>query len=174
MPFALALLLALALLAPSAALGGGWATTALSSTPDGPRWTVDLTILQHGRTPASGLSPSIVIRSQSGEDRRFEAVPTRKTGVYRARVVFPRTGRWAYTVYNGFDNRPQRFPAVTIGGRAAVSGPAGDGGGLPAVRGPAVDRGGGLPALSYALGGAGLALLLGSGAGALRGRTRPE
>lgn len=162
MPLTLAFLLALALLAPSSALGGGWATTSLSSTPDGlapgQEWTVDLTVLQHGRTPLPGVEPEIAIRGAGGE-RRFTASPTDKVGVYRARVTFPRAGRWEYTIYNGFDNRPQRFPAVTIGGRAAVAGAS-------------AENGGGLPGLSWALGGAGLALLLASGATALRGRVR--
>jgi hypothetical protein len=144
-------LLVLALAAPAHA--GGWATTALSSTPDGGRtWTVDLTILQHGRTPLSGVEPRIVIRDDSGAERRFAAKPTARVGVYRASVVFPRPGRWEYTVYNGFDDRPQAYPAVTIG--------------------DAPVRTSGLPALAWVLGAAGVILLLGSGAMTLRGRTR--
>jgi hypothetical protein len=47
--------LAVALIAPTTSLAGGWATVGLSSLPDGAQpgeaWVVDLTVLQHGRTP---------------------------------------------------------------------------------------------------------------------------
>ena len=121
----LALLLALA--AAPAALAGGWATAGLSSTPDGvgpgePR-TVEITVLQHGRTPLAGLTPEVWI-SSGGDTKKFAAKPTGERGVYRAEVVFPKAGRWTYTVLDGFNNEfPHTYPAVEIG----------DGGGSPAV-----------------------------------------
>jgi hypothetical protein len=134
----LLLLIPLALLlAAPAALAGGFATAGLSSTPagiaPGQPWKVDITVLQHGRTPLQGLTPKVRIRS-GGTTREFTAAPTRKAGVYRAEVVFPKAGRWDYEVLDGFINEsPHTFPAVDIGAGApaattAPPAPASDGG----------------------------------------------
>src|SRR5919108_3978012 len=143
--FSLAAALLLAL--PAAAGAGGFATAGLSSTPEGVApgkpWTVDITILQHGRTPLDGLTPRVQISSASGDAfREFAAKPTGESGVYRAVVVFPKAGRWDYRVLDGFnDQMPHTFPSVRIGDGAAapaapspqrVSGPASDGGGIAA------------------------------------------
>ena len=54
-----ALALAAALTAPATSLAGGFATVGLSSLPGdarpGEAWVVDLTVLQHGRTPLEGV-----------------------------------------------------------------------------------------------------------------------
>ncbi|HTE61862.1 MAG TPA: FixH family protein [Solirubrobacteraceae bacterium] len=128
----LALLLALAAAPP--ALAGGFATVGLSSTPDGVSagapWTVDITVLQHGRTPLEGIAPKVRIDS-GGTRQEFLAKPTDKAGVYRAEVVFPTAGRWSYEVLDGFVNQAHTFPAVDIGAgspRAAETG----GGGIAA------------------------------------------
>lgn len=105
---------ALALAGTAAA--GGWATVQLSSTPRGlsagEPWVVDITVLQHGRTPLDGLKPTLTIRKSpritSGvakgrpTTRTFLARPTGSPGVYRARVVFPSAGTWSYEVFDGF------------------------------------------------------------------------
>ena len=63
----LLLAIAIPLAAPAVAGAGGFATAGLSSTPDGVAagkpWNVDITILQHGRTPLEGLSPRVQISS---------------------------------------------------------------------------------------------------------------
>jgi hypothetical protein len=122
LPIPLALLLAVVAAPP--ALGGGFATAGLSSTPDGVApgepWKVEITVLQHGRTPLDGLTPMVRIRSgdKSGE---FAAKPTGRPGVYRAEVVFPAAGRWHYEVLDGFINEaPHTFPAVEIGNGAGA------------------------------------------------------
>jgi hypothetical protein len=123
LPFLLVLLV-LGLVVPAVAGAGGWATAGLSSTPEGVApgqpWKVDVTVLQHGRTPLEGLQP--VVRIRSGDaTREFAATPTAKTGVYRAEVVFPSAGRWEYEVLDGFINEsPHTFPAVEIGSGGAV------------------------------------------------------
>jgi hypothetical protein len=119
----LLLVLALPLIAAAPAHAGGFATAGLSSTPEGVApgqpWKVEITVLQHGRTPLDGLTPRIRIESNDAS-REFTAVPTGRTGVYRAAVVFPKAGRWHYVVLDGFnDQLPHRFPAVRIGGEAA-------------------------------------------------------
>ena len=84
-------ILAVLALAP-AALAGGWATVALDSTPDGTapgqKWDVNITVLQHGRTPLDGVKPTVTI-SSGDSSKTFSATPTGKPGVYRA-VAFMR------------------------------------------------------------------------------------
>ncbi len=114
---------ALLVLAPSA-FAGGWATVGMSSTPAGTEpgkpWNVQMTILQHGRTPLDGLSPTITIRNGDAT-KTFSASPAGKTGVYRAAVVFPSAGTWSYEVNDGFiTGQPHTFPPVEIGAPASA------------------------------------------------------
>jgi hypothetical protein len=102
-----ALALAAALTAPATSLAGGFATVGLSSLPDGARpgepWVVDLTVLQHGRTPLEGVNPAMIIEpAGGGTPTRFDAQPTGYPGVYRAEVVFPQAGGWSYAADDGF------------------------------------------------------------------------
>jgi hypothetical protein len=105
------LLVALAL--TGTALAGGWATVQLSSTPDRARacvpWSVDLTVLQHGVRPLAGLAPEVRIQNGS-QVRAFRAVPTRKTGVYHANVIFPKAGTWRWTIWDGFSRAHTYYP----------------------------------------------------------------
>jgi hypothetical protein len=119
---------------PAAATAGGWATVSLSSTPDdlgpGAPWDVEMTILQHGRTPLDGVEPSITLtNSATGKTEYVAAEPTGRPGVYEARAVFPDAGRWTYAVDDGF-SRIHDYPAVTIGGAASAPAAAG-GDGFP-------------------------------------------
>ena len=113
----LLLVLAVAAIAVPAAGGGGWATVGLSSlpgdTPAGGTWAVDLTVLQHGRTPLEGIAPVVTI-TNGGESRQFTGTATGKPGVYRANVVFPSSGTWTYEVWDGF-TRAHTFKPVEIG-----------------------------------------------------------
>jgi hypothetical protein len=108
---------AVALVTATTALAGGWATVKLSSTPKGlaagEPWVVDITVLQHGnpKTPLCCLHPTVTVRKVASarltaaslpQPRIFKARPTGRTGVYRARVVFPTSGTWRYAVYDGF------------------------------------------------------------------------
>ena len=105
-----------AVVAPAAALAGGWATVKLSSTPQGARagvpWVVNLTVLQHGVTPLEGIQPHVRI-TQGTIARQFLARPTTKTGVYRARVVFPRAGTWKWSIWDGF-SRTHSYKPVKV------------------------------------------------------------
>jgi hypothetical protein len=106
-----------AILVPAAALAGGWATVKLSSTPAGSQvgvpWVVDLTVLQHGVTPLANIQPHVLI-VQGTISRKFVARPTAKTGVYRARVVFPRNGTWRWEIWDGFSRTHQYKPVRVI------------------------------------------------------------
>jgi hypothetical protein len=120
---------------PAAATAGGWATVSLSSTPDdlgpGAPWDVEMTILQHGKTPLDGVEPSITLtNSATGETEYVAAKPTGRPGVYEARAVFPEAGRWTYAVDDGF-SQVHDYPPVTIGGSAASAPAAAGGDGFP-------------------------------------------
>jgi hypothetical protein len=126
------LLLLLALLAvaiPAAANAGGWATVGLSSLPAGlsadENWPVDITVLQHGRTPLDGVQPVVRIRGADGAVKAFPAKATGKPGVYHADVRFPESGTWSYEVYDGFTQyggaKTHTFKPVVIGGGSRSS-----------------------------------------------------
>ncbi|MDQ3778635.1 MAG: FixH family protein [Actinomycetota bacterium] len=121
-----------ALAAPAAAAAGGWATAGLAPPPDdvgpGDTWNARITILQHGQTPLSGVTPTLTIRN-GGTAKTFAAAPTDEAGVYVANVVFPSAGTWSYEVHDGFTRyggaKTHSFAPVTIGD--------GGGGGVPLV-----------------------------------------
>jgi hypothetical protein len=123
---------------PAAAHAGGWATVGLSSTPAGTApgspWSVDVEVLQHGRTPLQDVEPAVIVTDAAGKSTRFDATPTGKPGVYRAEVVFPKAGEYSYAVDDGFIGAVHNFPSVTIGAAAptaAAPAVAGDDGGFP-------------------------------------------
>ena len=114
----LVLVFAVAAVAAPAANAGGWATVGLSSlptgTPPGKTWAVDMTVLQHGRTPLAGIAPVLTIRNDGGQTRSFTGRPTGKPGVYRADVVFPSAGTWSYEIWDDF-SQTHTFKPVEIG-----------------------------------------------------------
>jgi hypothetical protein len=123
-------LAAMVLALPAVAQAGGFATVGLRPLPGetapGEPWHVDLTILQHGRTPLEGLEPAVIVRRDgSRASRAFRAQPTARPGVYRATVTFPSAGVWRYVVDDGFTAK-HTFAPVRIGGRQAdaVAAPA--------------------------------------------------
>lgn len=164
--------LATALLVPSTAAAGGFATVGVAP-PDGvapgEHWNAELTILQHGVNPLEGIQPRVIVTR--GDARRvFAARATDEPGVYRADVVFPTGGTWRYSVDDDF-SAVHTFPPVRVGsgGAEPVAAPA-----APASAGPAADDGG--PDIWLALaaaGAAGLIAVLGSAA-LQRRRPAPE
>ena len=167
---------AVLLLAAPAAWGGGWATVGLSSTPDGlgagTPWKVDITVLQHGRTPLDGIHPSLTIRA-GGTERVFDTRPTGKSGVYRAEVVFPRAGRWEYEVRDGFIDETHTFAPVGIAAAGTGAGAA-RAAQVDPVPAPAGDDGGSGGVAWGWLAGAGVALAAAAGVLAYdRRRRRP-
>ncbi len=103
----LVLAVAWVLAIPSSAWAGCMATVGLSSMPKpglqaGTPWVVTIRVLQHGRTPMSDAKPEVRIRNAAGKLFVFKARKTANVGSYRARVVFPRAGRYTLGVYDGF------------------------------------------------------------------------
>jgi len=166
--------LALAL-APGALAKGPHATVEPGPTglAPGEPWVTTLTLFEYGRRAAAAASPTVVLRSRGG---RFSVSPQRVGAYvpgdpnvlvearYRLRVVFPRPGRWSYTLLDGTPaSRRFRFPATTVGGETKRSrtgyvafpqGSAGEaqggGGPLESIPDPAADgAGGALPPKVY-------------------------
>jgi hypothetical protein len=110
--------LAIALGAVGTAAAGGWATVGMAPLPDGTEaggtWNPEITILQHGRTPLDGLSPTVTISDEGGGVREFIATPTGKSGVYEASVLFPDEGSWSVVVDSGFGDSRLTYGPVTI------------------------------------------------------------
>ena len=127
--------LAAALIAPSTALAGGFATVGVSPPPDGlapgETWQVELELLQHGRTPLEGVKPRVIVTG-NGEREVFLTSAGDRPGVYRANVVFPSAGTWEYAVDDDFA-QIHTFAPVKIGGdgedAAVASAGVGDDGG---------------------------------------------
>lgn len=89
------------------AQAGCMATVGLSSMPKpglaaGKPWVVTIRVLQHGRRPMPDARPVVRIRNAAGKLFTFRARPTKVVGSYRARVIFPRAGRYSLGVYDGF------------------------------------------------------------------------
>ncbi len=61
--------------------------------------TVGFTVLQHGRTPLSGLDPTIRLTSSStGESLTVHAVDEGKVGHYTATFTLPESGTWGWSI----------------------------------------------------------------------------
>jgi hypothetical protein len=119
--------IAAALVLPTAAIAGGWATVGFDPPPEdlapGQAWQVDLEILQHGRTPLEGVQPQVIVQpKEGGKPVSFLAKPTDEPGVYRATVVFPSAGTWMLSVDDDFA-ATHRFPAVQVGGKKSATEP---------------------------------------------------
>ena len=89
------------------AQAGCMATVGLSSMPKpglqaGKPWVVSIRVLQHGRTPMPDARPVVRIRNAAGKLLTFRGKPSATVGSYRARVVFPKAGRYQLGVYDGF------------------------------------------------------------------------
>jgi len=118
--------LAAALVAASVAQAGGWATVGVDPLPTGIQagepWNPEITVLQHGRTPLTGLQPLVIVSEQgSGLERTFSATPSDEAGVYDARVVFPEAGDWNVRVETGWWGEGElTFGPVAIPGGSGV------------------------------------------------------
>jgi YtkA-like len=128
---------ATALVASGVAGAGGWATVGVDPLPTGvgpgEPWNPEITILQHGKTPLTGLSPTITItHDDTGESQQFVARETDEPGVYEASVVFPEAGAWRIVADSTFGDSRLTYGPVQI---EPNGGPAGTGSGdeIPVV-----------------------------------------
>lgn len=120
----LALALSLALAIP--AFAGGWAVITLDELPDGvvagEPFTVGFTVLQHGRTPMTGLDP--VIFASSG-DEKITVFPkaSGKPGHYEVSLTLPSAGEWEWTIQAFTMEQKMPILSVTEPVVASVSAP---------------------------------------------------
>jgi cytochrome c2 len=111
---ALALVLSLLLVLP--VFAGGWAVITLDELPTnvvaGEPVTVGFTVLQHGRTPMTGIYPTV--RANLFKDTEFmvSAEPEGKPGHYVATLTFPKEGEWRWFV-SAF-TMEQLMPMLTV------------------------------------------------------------
>ncbi len=117
---ALAILLALGLVLP--AFAGGWAVITLDELPSnvvmGESITVGFMVLQHGRTPMTGLYPIITANSDH-EEFLVTAEPEGKPGHYTAILTFPQDGDWQWSI-QAFTMQ-QAMPVLRVTPVAVVS-----------------------------------------------------
>ena len=109
------------------AQAGCMATVGLDSMPKaglaaGEPWIVRIRVLQHGRRPMPDAKPEVRIRNAAGKLFVFKTTKTPRVGSYRARVVFPKAGRYSLGVYDGFVTyggaQTHTFKPVQIGAPA--------------------------------------------------------
>ena len=129
---------ATALVASAVAGAGGWATVGLDPLPTGvgpgEPWNPEITILQHGQTPLTGLSPTITItHDDSGESQQFVARETDEPGVYEASVVFPEAGSWRIVADSTFGESRLTYGPVVIEPNGGPPAGAGSGDDLPVL-----------------------------------------
>ena len=116
----------MALAAAAPAVAGGFATAGVEPPPEdaraGETWIARVTVLQHGRTPLTGVAPSVtIIETDTGVRRAFPAVATDRPGVYEARVELA-AGAWRYEVDDGFGGT-HTFAPFEVAGAAERSFP---------------------------------------------------
>lgn len=115
----MALLLSLAIAVP--VFAGGWAVITLDNLPvnatAGEPLTIGFTVLQHGKTPTSGLSPTIEFILP--KEKQFSVIAEEDDkGHYTASVTFPQEGEWEWTV-NAFMEQP--MPAISVAAAPVVT-----------------------------------------------------
>jgi hypothetical protein len=85
---------------------GGWAVITLDSLPRnvvaGEEFTVSFMVRQHGRTPMTGLDPTItaMLTAMPYKEDQFvvHAEPDGKPGHYSATLTFPKDGEWRWSI----------------------------------------------------------------------------
>ena len=117
----LALVLALVFVVP--ALAGGWAVITLDELPTGviagEPFSVGFTVLQHGRTPLSGLYPTVTAKLSSTEDLFVHAESDGEPGHYVATLTFPKEGNWEWSI-QAF-TMDQRMPVLSVAASGTAS-----------------------------------------------------
>jgi mono/diheme cytochrome c family protein len=96
----LALLLSLIFVIP--VFAGGWAIISLDELPTGvvagEPLTIGFSVLQHGQTPMTGLTPTITVTLPKDDYFVVNAEPEGKPGHYTAILNFPKEGDWNWSI----------------------------------------------------------------------------
>lgn len=112
----LGMALLLSLILVPAVSAGGWAVITVDELPvsavAGEPLTIGFMVRQHGRTPTSGLSPTITFTLPKEEQFTVSAREDDVIGHYSATVTLPKEGDWYWTV-DAF-SFPQPMPIITV------------------------------------------------------------
>lgn len=96
-------------------LAGGWAVITVDELPmdvvAGKPLTIGFTVLQHGKTPMTDLSPTVTLHSES-EKLVVLAEEKGKPGHYEATLNFPSEGTWNWSI-QAF-TMDQVMPALSV------------------------------------------------------------
>ena len=110
----LAALMALTFAIP--AFAGGWAVITLDTLPAnvaaGEPVMVGFMVRQHGRTPMTGLEPTITATLDKEDQFVVHAEPDGKPGHYTATLTFPKEGQWRWSI-QAF-SMDQLMPALNV------------------------------------------------------------
>ncbi|HET7009372.1 MAG TPA: c-type cytochrome [Anaerolineales bacterium] len=104
------------------AWGGGWAVVTLDAMPTGLKagepFDVGFTVLQHGRTPLSGLAPVVMASSRTTDDEiSITAQDEGAVGHYAANLTLPAAGDWTWAIDAFGALHP--MPSLTVAGSSA-------------------------------------------------------
>ena len=112
--FVLALLLSLILAVP--VFAGGWAIIILDEVPTniiaGAPINVGFTVLQHGQTPMTDLTPRVSASLYQEAEFVVDAKPEGKPGHYTATLIFPKEGDWEWSIQAFTMN--QKMPMLSV------------------------------------------------------------
>ena len=110
----LTLFLALVIAVP--VFAGGWAVITLDELPSnvvaGKPFTVGFTVLQHGRTPMSGIDPTVTAELSASEKVVVDAEPEGNPGHYVATLTLPKEGEWEWSIQAFSMDQP--MPVLTV------------------------------------------------------------
>lgn len=104
---------------------GGWAVITLDELPTGvvagePQ-TIGFTVLQHGKTPMTGLYPTITVSLNNEQKFIVNAEPEGEPGHYTATVTFPQEGDWSWSI-QAF-TMDQLLPVLNVAAPSTTSEP---------------------------------------------------
>ena len=84
-----------------------------TSLKAGQAWNATITVKMDGK-PAEGMGPMVRIVSSAGRTISIRARSTSKTGVYRARIVFPTAGMWRVIVVDRNSGHAYEFNRMKV------------------------------------------------------------
>jgi hypothetical protein len=79
----------------------------------GHAWTMTIRVLIDGE-PADGMGPMVRIVNRAGTTKSIPSTATAKTGIFRARIVFPTAGTWRVVAVDRYSGRAYEFARVRV------------------------------------------------------------
>jgi cytochrome c2 len=122
---ALGFVLLVSLVVAVPVFAGGWAVITLDELPTGlvagePQ-TIGFTVLQHGKTPMTGLYPTITVSLNNEQKFIVNAEPEGEPGHYTATLTFPQEGAWSWSIQAFTMDQP--LPVLNVAAPGIASEP---------------------------------------------------